>query len=120
MRMRETQQPVLRPTAQRGGAKTAIDPQKSAAARQNFVAMAINMGWQLAIAVLVPVIGGAELDKAFGKSYVFTLIGLGVALVGSGLVLWRSVQVANRLPVPKLTTEQKRAIKKSYEDEDDE
>lgn len=117
--MRQTKQPVSRPTAKTVSAKTSIDSTKTASARQNFVAMAVSMAWQLAVVVLVPVIGGAELDKAFKTSYVYTLVGLAVAVVGSGLVMWRTVQAANRLPVPKLTAAQKRAVKKSY-DEDDE
>lgn len=80
--------------------------------------MAVNMSWQLAVVVLVPVIGGVELDKAAGTT-VYTFIGLGLALVLSGVVMWRAMQTANRLPVPKLTEAQKRAVKKAYEAEDD-
>jgi len=117
--MRETQQPVFTPTDTKGGDKTLIDPQQSASARQNFVAMALTMGWQLALAVLVPVIGGAEIDKARGNSSTFTLIGLGVAVVVSGLVMWRTIKSANKLPVPKLTDEQRKAVQKSYEEDDE-
>jgi uncharacterized membrane protein len=77
------------------------------------------MSWQLAVVVLVPVIGGVELDKVFHATYVFVIAGLIVAMIGSGAVLWRTMQAANRLPVPKLTDEQKRAIQKSYEEDDD-
>lgn len=77
------------------------------------------MSWQLAIVVLVPILGGVALDKAFKTSDVYTLIGLALALIGSGVVMWRTVQAANRLPVPKLTDEQRRAVQKSYEEEDE-
>ncbi len=77
------------------------------------------MTWQLAVVVLVPVLGGVELDKATGTSSAYVWVGLGVALLGSILVMWRTVRAANRLPVPKLTASQKRAIQKSYEAEDD-
>ena len=77
------------------------------------------MAWQLAVVVLVPVVGGVYLDKALGSSFVCTFAGLGVALLGSGVVMWRAMQTANSLPVPKLTDAQRRAIKKSYEEEDD-
>lgn len=76
------------------------------------------MSWQLAAVVLIPLIGGVELDKKLHTHSLYTFIGLGVALVGSVVVLWRTMQAANRLPVPKLTEAQKRAIKKSYEEED--
>jgi hypothetical protein len=87
--------------------------------RRDFFVAAANMSWQLAIVVLVPIIGGAELDKAIGNSYTFTIIGLVLALVLATVVLWRAMQAANRLPVPKLTAAQKRAIRKSYEEDDD-
>lgn len=81
--------------------------------------MAMNMTWQLAIVVLVPVIGGVELDRALDTN-AWTFVGLGVALVGSVMVMWRTVQAANRLPVPKLSSEEKQAIQKRYEEDDNE
>ena len=117
--MSETKKPGSGPTTKKGDAQVVANPQKSTVARQNFLAVGANMGWQLALVVLVPVIGGVELDKAFGTADVYTLIGLTVALIASGLVMWRTVQVANRLPVPKLTATQKRAVQKSYEEDDD-
>lgn len=93
---------------------------KSSSARRQFAVFALNMSWQLAAVVLVPVLGGVRLDKALGTSYACTIVGLVVALAGSGVVLWRTMQSANRLPVPKLTAAQKRDIQKSYEAEDDE
>lgn len=77
------------------------------------------MSWQLAIVFLIPVIGGVKLDKHFGTSYLFTFIGLGLATLGSGAVMWRTLKVANSMPVPKLTAAQKRKIQKQYEEEDE-
>lgn len=81
--------------------------------------MAAHMTWQLAIVVLVPIIAGVKLDKANGTNNLWTFVGLGVAVVGSALVMWRAVRAANRLPVPKLSDEQKRAIQKQYEEDDE-
>lgn len=100
-----------------GNAPTSKKPQNSAA-RRNFLVFAANMGWQLAVVVLVPVIGGAELDNHGGGRHFWVFIGLAVAAVASTLVMWRAVRLANRLPVPKLTAEQKRAIQKSYEEDE--
>ena len=77
------------------------------------------MSWQLAAAVLVPLLGGVMLDKKLGTAPVCTLVGLGVALACSAVVMWQAMQAANRLPVPKLTDAQKREIQKSYEEDDD-
>ncbi len=87
--------------------------------RGEFLAAALTMSWQLAIVVLVPIIGGVEIDKAIGNSYIFTVIGLALAVILSAVVMWRAMQAANRLPVPKLTAAQKRAVQKSYEEDDD-
>lgn len=99
-------------------ASAPVAPEKSAAARGQFVGMALNMMWQLAVAVLVPVIAGVQIGKAAGSELAGTFVGLGVALAASVWVLWRTMQTANRLPVPKLTVDQKRAIRKQYEEED--
>ncbi len=90
-----------------------IDP------KQTFVFAALNMSWQLAVVVLVPIILGAQLDKALGTSYAGVFFGLLVAFAGSAFVVKRAVQEANRMPVPKLTAAQKRAVRKAYEEEDD-
>lgn len=105
------------PPNARGGKRT---PQSSAAARRNFLVYAANMSWQLALVVIVPIAVGAWLDKKYDVGNLWVFVGLAVALVASTAVVWRIVQLANRLPVPKLTAAQKRKIQKSYEDEDDE
>lgn len=92
--------------------------EQSMGAGSVFLGMAFNMSWQLALVVLAPILAGVKLDKTIGTGYVCTLAGLGLAFLGSILVIWRAMQSANRLPVPKLSAAEKRAIKKSYEDED--
>jgi hypothetical protein len=91
---------------------------KSRKAQSQFVSLGLTMGWQLAVVVLVPVIIGVQLDKTMGTSFVWTFVGLGVALVGSGFVMWRTMQKANSFPVPKLSKDEKRAVQKSYEEDD--
>jgi len=87
-------------------------------ARRNFWVFAANMSWQLAVVVIVPLAAGAWLDKKYRVGNLWVFVGLGVALVASTAIVWRIVQLANRLPVPKLTAAQKREIQKSYEEED--
>lgn len=87
--------------------------------RRNFLVYAANMSWQLAVVVIVPIAGGATIDKHLRSGHLWTFVGLGLAAVLATAVMWRMVQLTNRLPVPKLTAAQKRAIRKSYEQEDD-
>lgn len=104
--------------------KSAKDTSKDATIKESsnqrnvFVGMALSMSWQLALVVLIPIFAGAKLDKGIGSGDTYTFIGLGIALIGSIAVMWRAMQTANSLPVPKLTDAQKRAVKKSYEEED--
>jgi F0F1-type ATP synthase assembly protein I len=107
-------------TPQSEGGDRPVEGIDSSRQKSQFVGMAVTMGWQLAVAVLVPVIGGVELDKVFDTAPALLIAGLVIALLASIAVMWRTMQVANRLPVPKLTDSQRRAIKKSYEEEDDE
>ena len=69
-----------------------------------FVGMALDMSWRLAAVVLVPIIGGYELDSHLGTTPLITVVGFIIAMVGAGLVMWRTVQTANKLPVPKATS----------------
>src|SRR5579863_974142 len=115
--MRKKPKPATEPTATEGGSETHLEIGKATAARQQFLLAALHMSWQLAVVVLVPIIGGVQLDKALGTSSLWLFVGLAVAVIGSGVVMWRAMQAANKLPVPKLTAEQKRAIRKAYEAE---
>jgi F0F1-type ATP synthase assembly protein I len=110
--------PNQTPPSLRGGTSSPTTSAESGSASRNFIVMALNMSWQLVVVVLVPMIAGVELDKALKTSPIFLFVGLALAFVGSGFVMWRAMQTANRLPVPKLSDEQRSAIKKSYEEED--
>jgi F0F1-type ATP synthase assembly protein I len=63
--------------------------------RAEFIVAALNMSWQLAIVVLVPIIGGYELDKALDTLPSFTILGFLIAMIGMALVVWRQMQLLN-------------------------
>lgn len=88
-------------------------------AKGQFVVAVANMSWQLLIVVLVPIIGGAELDRRAGGQHLWVYFGLVLAAVAATAVVWRAVRLAASLPVPKLTAAQKRAIQQSYKEDDD-
>lgn len=66
-----------------------------------FVSMALDMSWRLAIAVLVPIIGGFKLDEALGTTPLLTIVGFLLAMGGMALVMWQTLQAANHVPVSK-------------------
>ncbi len=55
--------------------KPAAKSQYSSTPGRDFLIAALSMSWQLAIVVLVPIIGGFELDKILGTVPVLTMIG---------------------------------------------
>jgi F0F1-type ATP synthase assembly protein I len=63
--------------------------------RNVFMNMALNMTWQLAVVVVIPIVGGFKLDEALNSSPWFTVLGFVIAAVGTMLVLKRIVSVAN-------------------------
>lgn len=66
-----------------------------------FVSMALDMSWRLAIAVLVPIIGGFKLDEALDTTPLLTIVGFLLAMGGMALVMWQTLQIANRIPIDK-------------------
>jgi len=99
---------------------SASSPSKNRTQGQQFVFMALNMSWQLAVVVLLPVLAGVALGKAQDHATAWLMVGLAVALVGSIAVMWRTMRVANSLPVPKLSAAEKREVQKQYEEDDKE
>lgn len=65
-------------------------------ARRLFYGSALDMGWQLAFAVLVPVIIGAKLDDHFHTAPSWTLTSLFVAIFGASSVVYKTLKVLSR------------------------
>lgn len=61
------------------------------AAQASFGSAAIGMSWQLAVVVLLPILGGYKLDQHTHALPLWTLTGLVVGLVGSILVIKRAL-----------------------------
>ena len=60
-----------------------------------FVGTVLSMSWQLALAVIVPIVGGYTLDQHFASSPLLTLLGLVLAAAATVAVLWQTVRRAN-------------------------
>ena len=66
-----------------------------------FISAALDMSWRLAIVVLLPIIGGFELDQRLKTTPLLTIVGFGLAMAGMALVLWQMLQDVNRMTTPK-------------------
>ncbi|HVW23553.1 MAG TPA: AtpZ/AtpI family protein [Candidatus Saccharimonadales bacterium] len=115
--MKQTTAPTKAPSPRPGTkvAKTGVENDSASAV---FISMAVDMTWRLAIAIMVPIVGGYELDQHFNTSPTLSIIGFIVAMGLTGYIMWQTLQKANQVKVPKLTAAQKRAIKKQYEEDD--
>lgn len=57
--------------------------------------MALDMSWRLAVVVLVPIVGGFEIDSHVGTTPLLTVIGFLVAIAGVFIVMRQTVKAAN-------------------------
>lgn len=64
-----------------------------AEAKQQFLASALNMSWQLAATIIVPVFIGVQLDSRYDSSPQWTLVALFVAVVMAGGVVWKTLNL---------------------------
>lgn len=74
------------------------------AARKQFLTAAMNMGWQLAGMVIVPVVIGVKLDDHFQTTPSYTLAALFLAIGGVIMVVRGTINQVNR---EQATTNQK-------------
>ena len=86
------------------------------AARAAFMSAAMNMSWQLAIVVLVPILGGFKLDDVLGWTPVLTILGFVLAIAGMSIVVKRQLELYS----PKITAADIANAKKIRDAEADE
>ena len=55
----------------------------------------LSMSWQMAVAVLVPTVGGYQLDDHFKTTPYLTLIGLMLAVLGPVLIIRQALRNLN-------------------------
>lgn len=66
-----------------------------------FIVAVLDMSWRLAFVILVPIIGGFELDKHVGTTPALTILGFILAMVGLYVVLKYTLATADERFRPK-------------------
>ncbi len=66
-----------------------------------FLIAALDMSWRVAIAVLVPIIGGFELDQHLNTAPALTIVGFLLAMAGLFFILKTTVATADERFNPK-------------------
>ena len=107
--MKQTTAPITTPSPTKVSQQGSNKPKSSANQAYNptsqFLGAALNMSWQLAIVVLVPILVGSQLDKRLDLSPTMTVIGFIVAMAGTGVIMWRQLQIYGNGPTaPKPKT----------------
>jgi predicted F0F1-ATPase subunit len=64
-------------------------------ARTQFVGATMNMGWRLAITVVVPIVAGVKLDEHFQTAPSYTLTGLILAAAAGSAAVWATIKEVN-------------------------
>lgn len=70
--------------------------------RVNAVGQATSIGFGIAAALILPIVGGLLIDRWAGKAPVFTLIGVAVGLVAAGYQLVHLGQATADMKTPDL------------------
>ena len=81
-------------------------------AKRQFIAATSNMGWRLAVTVIVPIVGGVKLDDYFNTTPSFTLLGLMLATVAGCAAVWATVKEVNREQAENVVVKTKRRVKR--------
>ena len=73
--------------------------------RWQAIGQAAGIGFGIAAALILPIVGGLVLDGRLGRAPLFTLIGVAVGLVAAGYQLVELTKAANRVPVAPVAVE---------------
>ncbi|CAA9574700.1 MAG: hypothetical protein AVDCRST_MAG59-3960 [uncultured Thermomicrobiales bacterium] len=73
--------------------------------RWQAIGQAAGIGFGIAAALILPIVGGLVLDGRLGRAPLFTLIGVAVGLVAAGYQLVELTKAANRVPVDPVAVE---------------
>lgn len=76
--------------------KTIINNPKLNNQNVSLLDAAIQMSWKLAIAVLIPLIGGVKIDQHFKTFPYLTITGSLLAIFGVSYVLWKVLKDFNQ------------------------
>lgn len=66
------------------------------AAKTQFLTSTANLGWRLAITVVIPLVAGVKLDEKFNSSPSWTLTGMFIAVAAGCAAVWATIKEVNK------------------------
>lgn len=93
--MNQTKAPKKTPSPldQSNGVNKADNP------TQQFLSMALDMTWRLALVVVIPIVIGSTIDKHLKTKYTFVILGIFFAVLGAVVITYRSYKIAGQINV---------------------
>jgi F0F1-type ATP synthase assembly protein I len=95
--MKKTTTPLQTPSPHTAQSHMSTEVGRETNTLAEFFSVTLTMSWQLAIVVLIPVLGGFELDKKLHTQPFLTIIGFVLAIAGVVFVVWRQFQLVSQL-----------------------
>lgn len=89
-----------------------ISQASKALAAQQFMGASLNMGWRLAITVVVPIVAGVKIDDHFHTSPSYTLVGVMLAAVAGSVAVWSTIKQVNKEQADEEASEEKQVKRK--------
>ena len=83
--------------------------------KSQLISASLNLGWQLALTVLIPIFIGVQIDRKFDSSPSWTLTALFLAIAGSAVILSRTFKELNRTQEADIKAASKRKRSKKKE-----
>ena len=82
-------------------------------AKRQFLAATTNMGFRLAVTVVIPIVAGVKIDERYHTSPSFTLLGLMLAAFAGCAAVWGTIKEVNQQQLELDTTRKReRRIKR--------
>ena len=73
-----------------------VEPKGTVSKELNLWALSGEIGWKLAVPIVVLVIAGAKLDKAYHSTPLFIVVGIGLSLTVSVILIARMIAKVGR------------------------
>jgi F0F1-type ATP synthase assembly protein I len=81
-------------------------------AKSQFLAATTNMGFRLAITVVIPIVVGVKLDERFHSAPSMTLAGIFIAAGAGSAAVWSTIKEVNRQQAAEEAESKTRRAKK--------
>jgi F0F1-type ATP synthase assembly protein I len=81
-------------------------------AKRQFLAATTNMGFRLAVTVVIPIVAGVKIDERFNSSPSFTLLGMMIAVTAGCAAVWATIKQVNQEQAESSPSKPSRRIKR--------